>query len=69
MQEILSQLGRPEDGTDATLSNNLEFFVRLKPPSEWPKGTDSLSQVIARLSRTVSQLPGVEVSWPADPRQ
>jgi cobalt-zinc-cadmium resistance protein CzcA len=63
VQEILSQLGRPEDGTDATLSNNLEFFVRLKPPSEWPKGTDSLSQVIARLSRSVAQLPGVEVNF------
>jgi cobalt-zinc-cadmium resistance protein CzcA len=63
VQEILSQLGRPEDGTDATLSNNLEFFVRLKPPSEWPKGTDSLSQVIARLARTVSELPGVEVNF------
>ena len=29
---MLSQLGRPEDGTDPTLTNNLEFFVKLKPP-------------------------------------
>src|SRR5207247_2640569 len=33
--ELLSQLGRPEDGTDPTLSNNLEIFVKLKPMSAW----------------------------------
>ena len=27
---VLSQLGRPEDGTDPTLPNNLEFFVKLQ---------------------------------------
>ena len=27
----MSQLGRPEDGTDPTLPNNLEFFVKLRP--------------------------------------
>jgi cobalt-zinc-cadmium resistance protein CzcA len=30
--------GRPEDGTDATLTNNLEFFAKLKPPEKWPPG-------------------------------
>src|SRR5262249_18984055 len=43
---VMSQLGRPEDGTDPTLTNNLEFFVKLKPPSEWPKGVSEQSQVI-----------------------
>ena len=33
--EVLSQLGRPEDGTDPTLPNNLEIFVKLKPLDEW----------------------------------
>ena len=28
--EVLSQLGRPEDGTDAKLPNNLEIFVKLQ---------------------------------------
>src|SRR5262249_29870385 len=27
---ILSQLGRPEDGTDAKLPNNLEIFIKLE---------------------------------------
>jgi cobalt-zinc-cadmium resistance protein CzcA len=30
---IMSQLGRPEDGTDPTLPNNVELFVRLTPPT------------------------------------
>jgi cobalt-zinc-cadmium resistance protein CzcA len=63
VKEIQSQLGRPEDGTDATLTNNLEFFVRLKPPEEWPKGVEELGDVIGRLSRAVSEVPGIEVNF------
>ena len=36
VDEVASQLGRPEDGTDATLTSNLEFFLRLKPQDAWP---------------------------------
>ncbi len=60
---VLSQLGRPEDGTDATLTNNLEFFVRLKPPDQWPKETPTLSDVIASLQRSIDEVPGLEVNF------
>jgi heavy metal efflux system protein len=63
VDEILSQLGRPEDGTDATLTNNLEFFVRLKPPTKWPKQVRSLTEVIDRLARGLDELPGIEVNF------
>lgn len=63
VDEVLSQLGRPEDGTDATLTNNLEFFVKLKPPDQWPPESDSLSAVIARLKRSIAEVPGVEVNF------
>lgn len=33
---IVSQNGRPDDGTDPTGFYNLEFFLTLKPPSQWP---------------------------------
>lgn len=33
---IVSQNGRPDDGTDPTGFYNLEFFLTLKQPSEWP---------------------------------
>src|SRR5499426_4645719 len=35
---VISQLGRPEDGTDPTSFFNCEFVVLLKPFDEWPKG-------------------------------
>lgn len=60
---VLSQLGRPEDGTDATLTNNLEFFVKLKPPAAWPKDTPELSDVIHRLQAAVAVVPGLEVNF------
>jgi heavy metal efflux system protein len=63
VESVLSQLGRPEDGTDATLTNNLEFFVRLKPPDEWPPGIDDLSDVIEDLGKDLDAIPGIEVNF------
>lgn len=33
---VVSQNGRPDDGTDPTGFYNLEFFLPLKPRTEWP---------------------------------
>src|SRR5262249_2224466 len=33
---IMSQVGRPDDGTDPTGFYNAEFFVPLKPFDQWP---------------------------------
>ncbi len=63
VENILSQLGRPEDGTDPTLTNNLEFFVRLKPPETWPPGVHTLSDVVERLNGGVAEIPGLEVNF------
>ncbi|MBJ6761291.1 efflux RND transporter permease subunit [Myxococcaceae bacterium JPH2] len=60
---VLSQLGRPEDGTDATLTNNLEFFVKLKPPDQWPKRTPTLADVITEMQNNVAEVPGLEVNF------
>ncbi|MBV9824945.1 MAG: efflux RND transporter permease subunit [Alphaproteobacteria bacterium] len=35
---VISQHGRPDDGTDATGFFNTEFFVPLKPRGQWPSG-------------------------------
>jgi cobalt-zinc-cadmium resistance protein CzcA len=35
---VVSQLGRPDDGTDVAGFNNIELFAPLKPFDEWPKG-------------------------------
>ena len=38
--QVISQTGRPEDGTDPKTINMAEFFVDLKPPSEWPRNIE-----------------------------
>ena len=63
VESVLSQLGRPEDGTDPKLTNNLEFFVRLKPATDWPQGVKTLGDVIESLNTSVLEVPGVEVNF------
>jgi cobalt-zinc-cadmium resistance protein CzcA len=59
----LSQLGRPEDGTDPTLPNNLEYFVKLKPASEWPKDTPTLVSLMEKMNVALTAIPGVDVNF------
>ncbi len=59
----LSQLGRPEDGTDPTLSNNLEFFVKLRPMTQWPDDQPSLGALIGRMNAALATVPGLEVNF------
>ena len=35
---VVSQHGRPDDGSDASPFSNVELFVPLKPYDQWPKG-------------------------------
>ena len=35
---VVTQLGRPDDGSDASPLSNLEIFAPLKPPDQWPAG-------------------------------
>ena len=58
--ETLSQLGRPEDGTDAKLFNNLEVFIKLKPMKEWRPELHSLDDVVAIMTNDMRAIPGVE---------
>ncbi len=60
---VMSQLGRPEDGTDAKLANNLEFFIKLKHPDQWPKDTPSVARVIDVLQRAIAEIAGLEVNF------
>jgi cobalt-zinc-cadmium resistance protein CzcA len=45
---VVSQHGRPDDGSDAAGFNNAEFFAPLKPQEEWPKGMTK-DQIIKEL--------------------
>ena len=56
---VISQHGRPDNGSDASPFSNVELFVPLKPYDQWPKGTDKdkLTEQIQAEFR--SELPGV----------
>ncbi len=58
--KVISQSGRPDDGTDATGFFNTEYFIDLKPKDEWrPVFHESKDELIAAINRQVSQIPGV----------
>jgi heavy metal efflux system protein len=63
VETVISQHGRPDDGTDATGFFNAEFFVPLKPESDWPKGVDK-ETLTSELSSTLNeQFPGIEFNF------
>jgi cobalt-zinc-cadmium resistance protein CzcA len=63
VETVVSQHGRPDDGTDATGFFNAEFFVPLKPPDEWPPGVDK-EALTAQLTRELDErFPGVEFAF------
>jgi heavy metal efflux system protein len=58
--QVVSQIGRPDDGTDTTGFFNTEYFVDLKRKEEWrPVFRQNKEELIAALDREVSKLPGV----------
>ena len=58
--QVVSQIGRPDDGTDTTGFFNTEFFVDLKPKSQWrPAFHKSKNQLIAAMDRELEKTPGV----------
>jgi cobalt-zinc-cadmium resistance protein CzcA len=58
--ECTSQIGRPDDGTDATGFFNTEYFVSLKPKEEWrPVFHQDKDRLIAAMNRELEKIPGV----------
>jgi len=55
---VVSQLGRPDDGTDPTSFFNAEFLANLKPQSEWRAGLDK-DGLIEEIEQKLRQIPGV----------
>ena len=55
---IVSQLGRPDDGTDPTSFFNAEFLANLKPEKEWRSGL-SKDALIGEIEGRVRSIPGI----------
>jgi len=60
---VLTQLGRPEDGTDPSLPNNLEAFVKLKPPEQWRPDKPTLNDLVSEMAFNVAEVPGLEANF------
>ena len=58
VETVVSQLGRPDDGTDPTSFFNGEFLANLKPASEWRRGW-SKQDLIEEIEHRLKTIPGV----------
>ncbi|HET9607851.1 MAG TPA: CusA/CzcA family heavy metal efflux RND transporter [Nitrospira sp.] len=55
---VVSQLGRPDDGTDPTSFFNAEFLANLKPQAEWRRGL-SKDDLVEEIEERLKTIPGV----------
>jgi cobalt-zinc-cadmium resistance protein CzcA len=57
--KVVSQVGRPDDGSDATGFFNTEYFVDLKPREEWRSQFRTKEELIAAMDERLEKIPGV----------
>jgi cobalt-zinc-cadmium resistance protein CzcA len=61
VKQVVSQVGRSDDGTDATGFFNTEYFIDLKPRDQWRKQFHGdKEELIQALDKTVEKIPGVD---------
>jgi cobalt-zinc-cadmium resistance protein CzcA len=57
--QVITQVGRPDDGTDTTGFFNTEYFVDLKPKDQWrPVFQENKDELIGAMDREVEKIPG-----------
>ncbi len=57
--QVVSQVGRPDDGTDTTGFFNTEYFVDLKPKDQWrPVFRQNKEELISAMDRELEKIPG-----------
>jgi len=60
VKQVVSQVGRPDDGTDTAGFFNTEYFVDLKPKNEWrPVFREDKDDLITAMDKQLSEMPGV----------
>ena len=58
--KVVSQVGRPDDGTDTTGFFNTEYFVDLLPKEKWrPAFQQNKEELIGAMDRELEKMPGV----------
>ncbi len=62
VSEVMTQTGRPNDGTDATGFYNIEMFVKMHPESEWKTGR-TMEQLVDDMNKRLSVYPGIDFNF------
>ena len=62
VKQVISQTGRPDDGTDATGFYNIEFHVDLLPQDQW-KGKITKTELIRQMEDKLSFFPGIDLNF------
>jgi cobalt-zinc-cadmium resistance protein CzcA len=58
-----SELGRPDDGTDPTGFFNVEFYVDLKPYSQWTGAYRNKAGLIDAINQKLAAFPGITFNY------
>src|SRR5690606_1391434 len=59
---VLSQTGRPNDGTDPTGFFNIEFHIQLKPEKEWSRKVTK-DDLLAEIRDELEAYPGINFGF------
>ena len=62
VSEVMTQTGRPNDGTDATGFYNIELFVKLHPQGQWREHRDKES-LIADMQAVLERHAGIDFNF------
>jgi cobalt-zinc-cadmium resistance protein CzcA len=62
VKQVMSQTGRPNDGTDATGFYNIEFHVDIYPQDEW-KRKETKEDLIERMKDKLKDFPGIDLNF------
>ncbi len=60
---VISQHGRPDDGSDASGFNNAEFFAPLKPFDQWPSGVTKEKLIEQLQAEFSSRFSGISFNF------
>jgi cobalt-zinc-cadmium resistance protein CzcA len=60
--QVVSHLGRPDDGTDPKGANNLEIYADLRPHGEW-RGITDKEDLVSHMQHELDAIPGIELNF------
>jgi heavy metal efflux system protein len=64
ISQVLSQMGRPDDGTDVSTFNNIELLADLNPPSQWrSRFGGNKNALISSIQKNFAQYPGIDFNF------